>query len=54
LGGVRKKKIYISGSERSQAVPARPSGRGAHIIGIGFLFFIFFNIMPEGLHYGEI
>jgi murein tripeptide amidase MpaA len=29
----------------------------AHIIGIRFFifsFFIFFNINPEGLHYGEI
>jgi hypothetical protein len=28
LGGVRKK-VYISGFEGSQAVPARPSGRGS-------------------------
>jgi hypothetical protein len=38
FGGSKKESIYISGLEGSQAVPARPSGRG-----ISFFLIIFFK-----------
>jgi hypothetical protein len=44
--------IYISGLEGSQAVPARPSGRGS-AFNRKLDFIYIFNITPEGLHYCE-
>jgi hypothetical protein len=44
--------IDISGLEGSQAVPARPSGRGS-AFNWKLDFIYLFNITPEELHYCE-
>jgi hypothetical protein len=51
--GSKKKRIYISGFEGSQAMPVRPSGRGsAYLSELDFYFL--FNTTPLVLHYSEI
>jgi hypothetical protein len=52
--GSDKEINYISGFEGSQAVPARPYGRGSAYDRNYIFYYYYFYVTPEGLHYGEI
>jgi hypothetical protein len=44
FGGSKKERIYVSGFEGSEAVPARPSGRASAYYQ-NFIFFIIFYLI---------